>query len=95
VVCLRYRFVPEQGHLPLTFLWVFGGVPLILRPRIQEAATFFTGGVYTVTFTAGVLASHSVTISDMGSFSITATDSATGLGTGTESVTSAAFTVDP
>ena len=48
-----------------------------------------------MTFTNGVLASHSVTISNTGSFTITATDSVGGLGSGTETGVSNFFTVDP
>ncbi len=62
---------------------------------ITSSGSLSAGGGTTVSFTNGVLSSHSVTISNTGSFTITATDSAGGLGTGTETGVTNSFTVDP
>ncbi len=62
--------------------------------EITSTGTLSAGSGTTVTFTNGVLASHSVIISNTGNFTITATDSVGGVGTGSESGVSNSFTVE-
>ncbi len=62
--------------------------------EITSTGTLSAGSGTTVTFTNGVLASHSVIILNTGNFTITATDSVGGVGTGSESGVSNSFTVE-